>query len=69
MGNDDQDFSKMSLADLPSNLTVEEFGAFFRKSRTTAYRLIKAKKVAAILIGGTFLIPRAEVARILGGQS
>lgn len=60
---------KMNLPDLPTNLTVEEFGLFVRRSRTSVYRMIKARTIVAIQVGGAFIIPRAEVARILSAQS
>jgi excisionase family DNA binding protein len=57
--------SKNATDDLPELLTVAEFMAVFRVSRSTAVRWIEAGDVEALRPGTHYRIPRSEVERLL----
>jgi excisionase family DNA binding protein len=52
---------KMEIDCLPDLLTVRELAQVIRKRPEAILRGIKAKQIAAVLVGGTWRIPRAYV--------
>jgi len=56
------------LDDVGPLLTVSEVAAALRVSRMTIYRLIEAKRLAAIRVGHTFRIPEPALKRYLDAE-
>jgi excisionase family DNA binding protein len=46
--------------------TVTEVGAMLRVSKMTIYRLVHAGQLPALRVGGSYRIPQAAVAELLG---
>lgn len=58
---------KATLAELPQNLTRYEAATFLRKHVRTLDRLIAQGAIRAVKIGGSVLVPKSEIARVLAG--
>lgn len=54
-----------STQQIPDILTVSDLQQFLQISRSTAYRLIREKKIGHIRIGNSIRIPRKYVAEYL----
>jgi excisionase family DNA binding protein len=46
-------------------MTIYDLMDYLAISRTTAYRLLRAKKIAAVKIGGIYKIPRANAQKFI----
>lgn len=56
----------MTVDELPAVLTVEQYAAFWRIGRTTAYDLVRSGDLEAVRLGRTIRIPRRVVLEQLG---
>jgi excisionase family DNA binding protein len=54
----------MEINNLPELLTVRELSELFRKRPEAILRGIKAKEIPAVMVGGTWLIPRNYVTEL-----
>ena len=55
------------IEELPMLLTRQEAADFLRKHVRSLDRLIAQGKIKAVRVGGSVLVPRAEMERILSG--
>ena len=60
---------RLSLAELPDTLTVEEAGSVLRLGRNSMYEGIRRKEIPAIKIGRRLLVPKAAIERLLNVAS
>lgn len=56
-----------TLNELPTNLTRAEAARFLRKHVRSLDRLIASGALMAVRVGGSVLVPKAELARLLAG--
>lgn len=59
------DIEKASIAELPQNLTRQEAACYLRKHVRSLDRMIARKELKAVKVGGSVLIPKSEIARLV----
>jgi excisionase family DNA binding protein len=59
---------KVSEAEVPAVLTVEEAARLLRISRGSAYEAVRCNQIPTIRIGRRLLVPRAKLLRMLGEE-
>jgi excisionase family DNA binding protein len=59
---------KVSEAEVPAVLTVEEAARLLRISRGSAYEGVRCNQIPTSRIGRRLLVPRAKLLRMLGEE-
>lgn len=59
------EIEKASIAELPQNLTRLEAARYLRKHVRSLDRMIARKELKAVKVGGSVLIPKSEIARLV----
>lgn len=61
----ENEISKSSIQDLPSNMTRREVATYLRRHVRSVDRLIAQGVVKAVKVGGSVLVPKSEIARLV----